>query len=345
MSCFSPIKGYWSKKKHPSTGRPYIVFSPTKGYADKPLQIPCGRCLGCRLAHSFQWAVRCTCESYFHKENYFLTLTYDSEHLPEDGSLNRVHFQLFMKRLRKHFSGYIIKVFYCGEYGDRRHRPHYHAILFGLPLAEKDYRLYKVDISRKGNVNYENPVLTRLWGLGRVTIGTFTSASASYVAQYTLKKQRSVFNCNSKETSSLRSFSTKQKPFIGCSLRAPIGYRFFERYYKDIYLRGGFRFSSSRNTGFFGSSATFKNSSSNSSMFIRPLRFFDRQLEKKDYFLYWKYVLRPKRLAHFKLSLQYGKARNDAYDVKEVLDLDKKLFNRYIKEQRTLRRMEERLDL
>jgi hypothetical protein len=40
-------------------------------------------------------------EASLHIFNSFITLTYDPEHLPEDGSLNVLHFQKFMKRLRK----------------------------------------------------------------------------------------------------------------------------------------------------------------------------------------------------------------------------------------------------
>lgn len=46
--------------------------------------------------------MRCLDEAQMHKgENSFITLTYDDEHLPPDGSLERQAFPLFMKRLRK----------------------------------------------------------------------------------------------------------------------------------------------------------------------------------------------------------------------------------------------------
>jgi hypothetical protein len=35
---------------------------------------------------------------------FFITLTYDPDHLPSDGSLDVSHFQKFMKRLRKKIS-------------------------------------------------------------------------------------------------------------------------------------------------------------------------------------------------------------------------------------------------
>ncbi|UPW41600.1 replication initiator protein [Peromfec virus RodF8_46] len=314
MSCEQPLKGYWSKKKHPSTGRRYVVFNPSEGFVDRPVYVPCGKCILCCLSKSFQWSVRCTCESYYHRENYFLTLTYDNEHLPDDRCLNRAHFQSFMKRLRKHFSGYTIKVFYCGEYGDHRGRPHYHAILFGLPLAEKQYRLYPVNLSKKGNVNYVNDVITDLWGKGLVTIGSFSSHSASYVAQYTLKKARYNSDC-----------SKVVKPFIGMSLRKAIGMSFIEEFWRQIFCRVkcGLNF-------FLG----------NRNISIPPLRFFKKWFEKYHPFEYWKYVERPKRRRNTSRILFSA-----FYPRRFAAKLDKEIENRYLKSCRLHRQLEDRLDL
>ena len=41
------------------------------------IKIPCGRCIGCRLDYSRQWAVRALHESMLHKDNTFVTLTFD----------------------------------------------------------------------------------------------------------------------------------------------------------------------------------------------------------------------------------------------------------------------------
>ena len=58
--------------------------------------LSCGKCIGCRLEYSRQWAVRMYHESQLHDLNCFLTLTY-----AETGfSLVPRDFTLFMKRLR-----------------------------------------------------------------------------------------------------------------------------------------------------------------------------------------------------------------------------------------------------
>ena len=46
--------------------------------------LPCGKCIGCRLDYSREWATRCALEllDYDINECYFVTLTYDEDHCP-----------------------------------------------------------------------------------------------------------------------------------------------------------------------------------------------------------------------------------------------------------------------
>ena len=41
-----------------------------------------------------------------------------------------------MKRVRKHYPSEYVKYFFVGEYGEENHRPHYHALLYGVSPAE-----------------------------------------------------------------------------------------------------------------------------------------------------------------------------------------------------------------
>jgi len=149
----------------------------------KPLSLPCGRCIGCRLERARQWAVRIMHESKMHDANSFLTMTYDPEHVPKDGSLNVEHVQLFMKRLRSRIDPIRIRFFLCGEYGEKFERPHYHAIVFGFDFPDK------VKLTTSGGFTlYESEMLNDVWGMGSVRIGDVTFESASYVANYATKK-------------------------------------------------------------------------------------------------------------------------------------------------------------
>lgn len=123
-------------------------------------------------------------EIQMHEENCFLTLTYNNENLPKNGSLNLKHFQLFMKRLRKKIEPRKIKFYHCGEYGDKTYRPHYHAIIFGYDFPDKKHHKN----SPTGEKIYISKELDKLWEKGHCTVGNATFESAGYVARYILKK-------------------------------------------------------------------------------------------------------------------------------------------------------------
>lgn len=181
--CYRPLYGWLGRDANPATGKRPVVFELSKGFHDRPMVVPCGQCIGCRLERSRQWAVRCMHEASLHDANCLLTLTYDPEHMPAYGSLDKNAFPLFMKRLRKGLPPKSVRYFHCGEYGDRRGRPHYHALLFGYDFPDKyvwrqrgEYPVWRSDS------------LERLWPFGQSEIGTVTFESAAYVARYVMKK-------------------------------------------------------------------------------------------------------------------------------------------------------------
>lgn len=122
-------------------------------------------------------------ESQLHEDNCFVTLTYDDDHLPRDWSLDKSHFQKFMKRLRRSLPQRI-SFFHCGEYGDDNGRPHYHACLFGVDFPDR----VVCGTSGSGCDIFESAELSRLWPYGFATVGNLTFESAAYAARYCLKK-------------------------------------------------------------------------------------------------------------------------------------------------------------
>ena len=174
MACFHPLSAW----KRP-TGE--VVFH-NKGDG-KPMQVPCGQCIGCRLERSRQWAMRIVHEASLYSDNCFVTLTYDLENIPVDAGLRKSHFQKFMKRLRHEFQEKV-KFYHCGEYGEKGNRPHYHAILFNCNFNDW---VYLFD-SPAGHQVYTSPTLERIWGHGFVTIGEVSFESAGYCARYCMKK-------------------------------------------------------------------------------------------------------------------------------------------------------------
>jgi len=206
----------------------------------RSLELPCGRCVGCRLERSRQWAVRCMHEAQMHDANCFITLTYDEKHLPEFLSLRYRDFQLFMKRLRK-FTGHPVRFFMCGEYGGRFSRPHFHACLFGFDFPDK------VQFRRVGGgeVLYRSSALERLWPLGFSTIGAVTFGSAAYVARYVMKKvvgEGSFLHYGSVDKSS-GEVSSRCPEFCRMSLggrskTGGIGQSWLLKYWSDVFPHG-----------------------------------------------------------------------------------------------------------
>ena len=126
MPCFKPLKGY--RSKDPKDKR--IKFNIKEGYYDQPLDVPCGKCIGCMERYSKEWAIRSMHEAQTSYSSCFLTLTYDDENYPEDNSIRKEVLSYFMKDLRKKVNPIPIRFFGCGEYGSTGGRAHYHVIIF-----------------------------------------------------------------------------------------------------------------------------------------------------------------------------------------------------------------------
>lgn len=213
MACYSPIQAY-------RTGGGLVVLR-DNGDVVAELKLPCGFCVGCRLENSRQWAVRCLHESKMHKQNCFITLTYDQEHCPP--GLEYEHYQGFMKRLRARHENKEIRFFMCGEYGEQLQRPHYHACLFGHDFADK----YYWGKSPSGRDHYRSDELESLWPYGNSDVGELTFASAAYTARYCLKKKGG-WNAR-------YYYAGKTPEFTHMSLKPGIGLEYYRKWKSDIY--------------------------------------------------------------------------------------------------------------
>ena len=234
------------------------------------MEVGCGQCLGCRLDYSRMWAMRIVHEASLHEYNggnCFVTLTYRDKmdctidqldtgrHVPDDWSLNKSHFQKFMKRLRKAFPNQEIRYFYAAEYGRKcKHgidlervncplcntgRPHFHACLFNIHF--QDLEAYQSD---GGIMRYTSPTLERIWGYGFVDVGELTYNSAAYTANYILKKVRKVQDDSHYMTFDLNGEITFISPeFVGMSRgnashkgkKCGIGAGWYDKFRDDVF--------------------------------------------------------------------------------------------------------------
>lgn len=196
---------------NPDTGEVCSTFHhiPETALGYEKLTLPCGKCFECLQSYSVEWANRCYLESTLYKDNCMLTLTYSQT----DGSLHRRDIQLFIKRLRKALS-VPIRYFYCGEYGSKGGRPHYHCIVFGW--RPDDLECF---FQRDDHWVYKSKFVECVWCAGDswlpcvkpgfISVDDLTPSSAKYCAKY-MQKLNDV----------AEGF---EKPFTGMSLKPGIG--------------------------------------------------------------------------------------------------------------------------
>lgn len=230
--------------------------------------IPCGHCIGCRLDYSREWANRGYLESKCWEQNWFVTLTYDEDHLiiPNEieipvektsltrkikkkddwkGTLVPDHLKQFIKNLRQimareeiQASG--IRFMACGEYGEERKRPHYHIILFNCNLPPDTF--YNPRIINK-NTYWQNKIIERAWGTKKVNdklvkeykgicnISEATWNDIAYTARYITKK------INGDGSLDQYAENGQIKEFFRVSRMPGIGEPYFREHYKEIYER------------------------------------------------------------------------------------------------------------
>lgn len=124
--------------------------------------VPCNKCAECKSKEQNEYVLKCTQAAKDLGDVWFITLTYRDDNVPTqldlDGeiqeinpetgevlfapsathkTLDREDIKLWKKRVKRAYEykfGKKLELNYliCGEYGPATHRPHYHAMFFGL---------------------------------------------------------------------------------------------------------------------------------------------------------------------------------------------------------------------
>lgn len=263
MTCYKPIEGYQNTNGQITSARGPMSTG-------RLITRPCRRCVGCRLAKSREWAVRCMHEDRYEFKHgsgvpgSFITLTYNRENLPWDGSISKSVHQKFIRALRDRLrpEGVSIRYYMCGEYGADEYeqyqkmdgsfgrvrigpgRPHYHYLIFGYDFPDK----YEWTTHRD-HIYYRSPLLEEVWtndqgeSLGFSSVGRVTPETAAYTARYVLKK----IGGELADDHYTRIVPGREEPvpiepeFCLMSLKPGIGAKWFEKYgVSDIYDSGDF---------------------------------------------------------------------------------------------------------
>lgn len=251
MTCSYPLMAWQSVDLNANGKSTILFYSPSDRLRSKfkLIALPCGHCISCRLKKSSEWATRGYAElkTVEFGKSYMVTLTYDKEHLPFTPSntfdeygdsvptIVKKDVQDFIKRLRSYCDyhelaprGHKITYMYCGEYGEKRGRPHYHIIFFGLPIDD-----FIIDpktplrMVRKNYYQYISPTLDKLWTKGRVRSEVACWDNIAYVARYVTKK---IYGDMAND-----HYDGAEPEFFQVSLNPAIGYRWFNKFSSDVY--------------------------------------------------------------------------------------------------------------
>lgn len=220
---------------------------------DYTIYVPCGRCYNCQCAKRGAFALRCRSEMQLNKirgSNYFVTLTYDDNHLftiqsrrkavdylnmqylklEKDREYNiflleKKKISLFMRKLRRHLKDRFdirdYKFILSGEYGSVHNRPHYHFLFFSPQYIREDFF---------------HDLLSELWLNGSNKVELMHDANINYVGKHSVKSD---FGCQYQQrfAPSFMIYSTKRGA-VGSHLKHdPFYWRLYQS--KQKYIRMG----------------------------------------------------------------------------------------------------------
>lgn len=157
--------------------------------------VPCCKCAVCRFKDGKKWALRLLETMNKTQNNFFITLTYDDAHLLSENfnidipQLNKDHLRSLLLKLKEKLRNEQEKIlrrqyklsskeahkrstfplyYAIGDYGDHTFRPHYHIILYNVPVDAIE--LYNI--------------IEKLWLYGFIDVRPLLAEYCNYVVKY-----------------------------------------------------------------------------------------------------------------------------------------------------------------
>lgn len=216
--CLNPVRTQQQSVISKRTGLEEKFGTP-KPNSEGNLLLPCGKCSECISKRAIEWAYRAKHEISLHKQNCFITLTYNDENLPPMKVEEiKYGFQCFMKRLRKKIKK-PVRYMVSHEFGTLNYRPHHHAIIFGWEPSNQ----IKYKRTKGGSIIFRSKELEDLWSVGHSSVGTANERTAYYIASYSLKGKHHNY------TDPKTGESIRLSDCMDASKRPAIGYEYFAK--------------------------------------------------------------------------------------------------------------------
>ena len=132
------------------------------------MDVPCGKCEECQNFHRLEWLLR----AYYEWQDcvsrggfcLFDTLTYNPQSLEERTKFgipcfSKTDIRLFFKKFRKRMSegGYTFRYLITCEYGEKKHRPHYHLLFFIIPPDNMSSKYHALRVNDMVKASWTEP--------------------------------------------------------------------------------------------------------------------------------------------------------------------------------------------
>ena len=148
--------------------------------------VPCGKCVACLARRRDEWKYRLSKERDMSDYSFFLSNTYDNQHIPiriKDNTpyfvFDKSHAQKYIKRVRyflSQISDQLKMTYLCvSEYGGLGHRPHLHFLVF-----------FKGDPYHK-HMKQVREILRNTWLHGFLCIEYPEDGRIHYITKYCVK--------------------------------------------------------------------------------------------------------------------------------------------------------------
>lgn len=187
MFCLHPvrIRNPRYKPNSKNGGFPDIPSDPRLAY----LNVPCGKCIGCKKRKANDWRFRLWKEWQSHdpRRCHFVTFTFDDEHLESlrselseyknsDNDVCRLAVRRFLERYRKYY-GKSLRHWFITELGEETGRIHLHGVLMNFKTGSYFRDKFFVDIPR----------LRDIWSYGHIWVGWMNHKTINYITKYLTK--------------------------------------------------------------------------------------------------------------------------------------------------------------
>lgn len=147
----------------------------------------CRKCETCKIFKRYDWLKRIDIEREKWKYLFFITLTFDNEHINKNEFVSRELSSWFKKQKKAENLPKDLAYIAAAEFGEKTFRKHYHILLMSNEFIFYDLEPFKN--SARNNIIYTSSFLNAIWEKGSINSVQIVESNAcfKYMLKYTTK--------------------------------------------------------------------------------------------------------------------------------------------------------------